>query len=78
MFSWNFFVWYSNIFFIKSFRLFNKNNYFFQLIIHLLDKEIFLIFFLGMNIIDWTSIIIAIIFQIFLFSVGMNFNKKIN
>ncbi len=43
----------------------------------LLDKEIFLFFFLGMNIIDWGSIIITIIFQIFLFSLGMNFNKKI-
>ena len=30
-----------------------------------------------MNIIDWVSIIIAIIFQGFLFSLGMNFNKKI-
>ena len=33
----------------------------------ILDKEIFLIFFLGMNLIDWTAIIIAIIFQGFLF-----------
>ena len=43
----------------------------------ILDKEIFLIFFLGMNLIDWTAIIIAIIFQGFLFSAGMNVNKKI-
>jgi NCS1 family nucleobase:cation symporter-1 len=43
----------------------------------LLDKEIFLIFFLGMNLIDWTAIIIAIILQGFLFSAGMNINKKI-
>ncbi len=42
-----------------------------------LDKEIFLLFFLGMNIIDWTAIILAIIFQAFLFSIGMNFNKKL-
>ncbi len=42
-----------------------------------LDKEIFLIFFLGMNLIDWTAIIIAIILQGFLFSSGMNINKKI-
>ena len=42
-----------------------------------LDKEIFLIFFLGMNLIDWTAIIIAIILQGFLFSAGMNINKKI-
>ena len=43
----------------------------------ILDKEIFLIFFLGMNLIDWTSIIIAIILQGFLFSAGMNVNKRI-
>ena len=43
----------------------------------ILDKEIFLIFFLGMNSIDWTAIFIAIIFQGFLFSAGMNVNKKI-
>ena len=42
-----------------------------------LDKEMFLTFFLGMNIIEWTAIVLAIIFQVFLFSVGMNFNKKI-
>ena len=43
----------------------------------ILDQDIFLIFFLGLNIIDWTSIIIAIVLQIILFSLGMNFNKKI-
>ena len=43
----------------------------------ILDNEIFLLFYLGMNIIDLSAIIIAIIFQVFLFSSGMNFNKKI-
>ena len=43
----------------------------------LLDQDIFLYFILGMNLIDWTSIIIAIIFQTILFNVGMNFNKKL-
>ena len=43
----------------------------------LLDQDIMLTFFLGLNIIDWTSIILAIIFQSFLFSAGMIFNKKI-
>ena len=43
----------------------------------LLDNEFFLTFFLGLNIIDWASIIIAIFLQIFLFSVGMIFNKKL-
>jgi NCS1 family nucleobase:cation symporter-1 len=32
---------------------------------------------MGMNTIDWISIILSIIFQGFLFSSGMNFNKKI-
>ena len=43
----------------------------------ILDKDIFLLFFLGMNIIDWTSIVLTIIFQMFLFNIGMNFNKKL-
>ena len=42
-----------------------------------LDQSIFLYFILGLNIIDWFSIITAIIFQAFLFSVGMNFNKRL-
>ncbi len=43
----------------------------------ILDKQIFLMFYLGMNLIDWVAIITAIIFQGFLFNNGMNFNKKI-
>ncbi len=43
----------------------------------LLDKDIFLIFLLGLNIIDWSTIIIAIVSQLFLFSSGMILNKKI-
>ena len=43
----------------------------------LLDTDIFMIFFLGMNIIEWVAIIVSIISQVFLFSLGMNFNKKI-
>jgi len=43
----------------------------------ILDQEIFLIFFMGMNAIDWSAIFIAIIFQSLLFSIGMNFNKKL-
>ena len=43
----------------------------------LLDQNIFLVFLLGLNIIDWFAFIVAIILQIFLFSVGMNFNRKL-
>ncbi len=43
----------------------------------LLDKDIFLTFFLGLNIIDWFSILIVVFTQGFLFSMGMVFNKKL-
>jgi len=43
----------------------------------ILENNIFLIFTLGLNVIDWTSVIIAILLQSFLFSIGINFNKKI-
>jgi nucleobase:cation symporter-1, NCS1 family len=43
----------------------------------LLDQDIFLTFLLGLNIIDWISIVLTIILQFFLFSKGMNFNKKL-
>jgi len=42
-----------------------------------LDNDVFLSFIMGMNIIDWTAIILTIIFQFILFSIGMNFNKKL-
>ena len=43
----------------------------------LLDYDILLIFFLGLNLIDWSSILIAIFLQSYLFSMGMIFNKRI-
>ncbi len=43
----------------------------------LLDQEIFLTFYLGLNIINWIAIVVSMVFQVFLFSAGMNFNKKI-
>ena len=43
----------------------------------ILDNDIFLIFFLGLNIIDWISITLSILIQVSLFSIGMIFNKKI-
>ena len=50
---------------------------FFSINNELLDNEIFLIFFLGLNIIDWLSFTIVIVLQIILFSIGINYNKKI-
>ena len=43
----------------------------------LLDQEIFLTFLLGLNVIEWIAVIIAILLQGFLFSLGMIFNRKI-
>ena len=43
----------------------------------ILDQDIFLFFLLGLNIIDWTAFIISILFQMYLFSVGINYNKKL-
>jgi len=40
-----------------------------------LDQGIFLMFILGLNIIDWFSFILVILLQIFLFSKGHYFNK---
>tara|TARA_B100001173_G_scaffold258441_1_gene231105 strand:+ start:485 stop:1942 length:1458 start_codon:yes stop_codon:yes gene_type:complete len=42
-----------------------------------LDEEIFLTFLLGLNIIDWVSFTIVIVFQALMFSVGIQFNKKL-
>ena len=50
---------------------------FFSIDSALLDYEIFLIFFLGLNIIDWFSFTIVMSLQIILFSIGINYNKKI-
>ena len=42
---------------------------------NLLDQDLFLIFLLGLNIIDWFSFLVAIFLQVFLFSLNHNFNK---
>ena len=41
----------------------------------LLDQDIFLIFLLGLNIIDFVSLILAVILQIYLFSKSHKFNQ---
>ena len=43
----------------------------------ILDQEIFLIFLLGLNLIDWSALIISILIQFFIFSKGMILNRKI-
>ena len=42
-----------------------------------LDKDIFLVFLLGLNIIDWLSFVFVLVFQIFLFSKSHHFNRSI-
>ena len=37
----------------------------------LLDQDVFLVFLLGLNIIDWFAFIVSVTLQIFLFSIGM-------
>ena len=43
----------------------------------LLDIDIFSFFLLGIDIIDWISFSAVIIFQTLMFSVGINFNKRL-
>ncbi|WP_440932146.1 cytosine permease [Candidatus Pelagibacter sp.] len=50
---------------------------FFSINDELLNKDIFLIFLSGLNIIDWFSILIAIILQTYFFRYGVIYSKKI-
>ena len=41
------------------------------------DQDIFLIFLLGLNIIDWVAFILLLFLQVFLFSKSHQFNRTI-
>ena len=43
----------------------------------ILQQEFLLAFFLGLNLIDWISISLTMFVQVYLFSYGMNFNKRL-
>ena len=43
----------------------------------ILDQDIFLTFLLGLNIIDWSSLFLCVLIQIYIFSRGMLYNRKI-
>ena len=43
----------------------------------ILHQNIFIFYYFGLNIIDWSAIFIAIIFQTLLFSAGIQYNKKL-
>ncbi len=67
---------------IQTYFLSKALGYLIRILIFSIDKsilqyEIFLVFFVGLNIIDWISILLTMIIQITLFTVGMNYNKKI-
>ena len=42
----------------------------------ILDGQVFLAFFLGLNIIDWVSLILTFVIQYFLFTNGQRFNQR--
>ena len=43
----------------------------------LLDQDIFLLFLLGLNLIDWVAFILTLVLQVFLFSKSHQFNRTI-
>ena len=43
----------------------------------LIEQDIFLVFLLGLNIIDWTAFIISILLQVYLFSKSQRYNRLI-
>ena len=65
---------------VQTFFISKSFGYLIRIAIHsfdqsFLDKEIFLVFFFAMNIIDWCAFFLALIIQVLLFSRGHNFNK---
>jgi len=67
---------------VQTYFLSKAFSYLIRIFIFLIDntmivQDIFLIFLLGLNIIDWVSFIIAILLQAFLFSRSHKFNKII-
>ena len=66
---------------VQTFFISKSLGYLIRIAIHsydqsMMDKEIFLIFFFAMNIVDWCAFLLALIIQILLFSKGHNFNKS--
>jgi len=65
---------------VQTYFLSKSFGYLIRIAFHLfdntiLDQGVFLMFYLGMNIIDWSAFVFAIILQFFLFSRGHHFNK---
>ncbi|MDC1280119.1 cytosine permease [Pelagibacteraceae bacterium] len=67
---------------IQTYFLSKLFSYIFRILIFsfdnkILDQDIFLIFLLGLNLIDWVTFIFAIAVQAFLFSKSHHFNRSI-
>ncbi len=67
---------------IQTFFLSKAINYLIRILIFkydksILEQDIFLTFLFGLNIIDWSSVLICLLIQIYIFSKGMIYNKKI-
>ena len=65
---------------VQTYFLSKSFSYLIRIAFHLfdntiLDQDIFLMFYLGMNIIDWLAFVFALILQFFLFSKGHIFNR---
>ena len=65
---------------VQTYFLSKSFSYLIRIGFHLFDntilnQDIFLIFYLGLNVIDWIAFIFAILLQFFLFSRGHSFNK---
>ena len=50
---------------------------FFYIDPNILNKEVFLVFFLALNLIDWVALIITFVFQYFLFTKGHHLTKSL-
>ena len=67
---------------VQTFFISKSLGYIFRIILFKIDsqfinQEIFLIFFFGMNVIDWFSLITCLIVQFILFTKGATINKNI-
>ena len=65
---------------VQTYFLSKSFSYLIRIAFHLfdntiLDQNVFLMFYLGMNIIDWSAFVFALILQLFLFSRGHIFNR---
>ena len=65
---------------VQTYFLSKSFSYLIRIAFHLfdntiLDQDVFLMFYLGMNIIDWSAFVFALILQLFLFSRGHIFNN---